>query len=123
MVTSVERFILYSFWEFCSQANKKIDNKPLSLAVSKAEFITLIKNANITIKTERAVYRNLETLQEKKLVMYKDKSLRLTRRGQNVIKKINTELMPYLNIKDILKTESLLKHARKAQTVLSFKED
>lgn len=123
MITPVERFILYSLGEFCSQANKKIDNKPISLPISKVEFINVIKKTNMTPKKERALYRNLESLEAKKFILYENKSLRLTQKGLGVIKRINAELIPYLNITDILKTENLLKYARKTQTTLSFKKD
>ena len=69
MITPVERFMLYSLGEFCSQADKRVSNKPISLPISKVEFINVVMNANMTSKKERAIYKNLESLELKKLIL------------------------------------------------------
>ena len=118
-VTSVERYILFALGEFCTQANKKLSDRPLQLSVSKAEFIAIATKTQMTAKKERAIYKNLESLQEKKCISYDDKNLELTSKGQKELFKVNAELLPYLNLKEFLKTENALKYARKAQTVFS----
>ena len=122
MITPVERYILYTLGEFCTQASQKLNDKPLELSISKAEFIATALKAKMTPKKERAVYKNLEALQAKKLIIYEEKNLKLTKKGRAEVCRINSELEPYLKIKETLKTENLLKYARKAQTTLLLKE-
>ncbi len=117
MLTNVERFILFALGEFCSQTNKKLNDRSLQLAVSKADFITIATRTQMTEKKERAVYKNLESLQAKKFVAYDEKNLTLTNKGQKELEKVNTEIVPYLNIKEFLKSQDALKYAKKAQTM------
>lgn len=117
-ITPVEKYILFALGETCNQASKRLSDKPLQLFVSKAEFIALAMKTQMTAKKERAIYKNLESLQEKKFISYDDKNLELTSKGQKELSKVNAELVPYLNIKEFLRTENALKYARKAQTTL-----
>ena len=117
-ITPVEKYILFALGETCNQASKRLIDKPLQLSVSKAEFIIIAMKTQMTAKKERAIYKNLESLQEKKFISYDDKNLELTSKGQKELLKVNAELVPYLNIKEFLKTENALKYARKAQTML-----
>ena len=117
-ITPVEKYILFALGETCNQASKRLIDKPLQLSVSKAEFIIIAMKTQMTAKEERAIYKNLESLQEKKFISYDDKNLELTSKGQKELLKVNAELVPYLNIKEFLKTENALKYARKAQTML-----
>lgn len=123
MITQPERQVLYTLGEFCTQASNKLSDRPLELLISKADFIAVALKAKITLKKERALYKNLESLQAKKLVVYKDKSLQLTPKGRKCVIRINSELGPYLKIKETLLTENILKYARKAQTTLLLKEE
>ena len=120
-LTSVERFILFALGEFSSQANKKLSDKPLELAISKAEFIAIARKINITPKKERALYKNLEALETKKFISYQEKNLLLTKKGHSTFCSIHGQISPFLMIKDILANEDPLKYARKAQTMFSNK--
>ena len=122
MLTTVERFMLFALGEFCSQANKRLSDRPLQLSVSKAEFIAIARKINMTAKKERALYKNLESLETKKFIAYDEKTLQLTDKGQTAFGKIHAELTPYLNIKELLQSDDPLKYARKAQTMFSAKE-
>ncbi len=118
-LTSVESFILFSLGEFYKKTNNKFTDKPLKLAITKSEFITIARKMNLAPKKERALYKNLETLETKKFVSYQEKNLALTKKGQKAFQKISGQVTPYLSIKEILATENPLNYARKAQTIFT----
>jgi len=68
-------------------------------------------------KKERALYKNLEFLQKKKLISYNNKNLALTIKGKKLFEKVNEELTPYFNVSDALKKKDPLSYSKKAQTV------
>lgn len=119
VVSKVERFVLFALGTCYHEVSKRLEGKPLSLSISKAEFIGIVKKMKFTKKGERAMYKNLESLESKKLVRYGEKNLALSKQGQKLFDQIHAEVIPYLNIKDIVQSEDLLKYARKAQTVFS----
>ena len=118
-LTSVERFILFALGEFYKQANKKLTDKPLQLALTKVEFITIARKMNLAPKKERALYKNLEALETKKFISYQERNLMLTNKGHKSFQQISGQITPFINIKLILGEENPINHARKAQTVFS----
>lgn len=119
MVTPVERFMLFVLGEFFTQACKRLDKAPLEISISKAEFISIVLKANMAAKKERALYKNLESLEFKGLIAYDSKNLRLTNKGKKTVGHIHSDLMPYFSVNNIIKSENTLKYARKAQTIFS----
>src|SRR3989344_181477 len=115
-ITSVERFILFTLGEFYSQTNKKLSDKPLRLAMTKAGFIQIARKMNLAPKKERALYKNFENLETKKLISYNEKNLALTPKGEKTFKQISGQITPFISIKEILATENPLNYARKAPT-------
>ncbi len=87
------------------------------MSLSKRSFIDLARKARITEKKERALYKNFEVLEKKGLVVYKNKNLMLTGRGQKLFSSIKKDLDPYVNVANILGSRDVLRHTRKAQTV------
>ena len=61
---------------------------PLEVSISKSLFIGVVKKAHLAEKKERALYKNMETLEEKKLIKYDNKQLSLTKKGKDLYKKI-----------------------------------
>ena len=84
--TKTLRFMLYSLGAWFEEANKKIKNKSLKVSISKTTFIDLVKTAKFAKKQERALYKNLEILEKKKLLSYNNKELKLTERGKKLKK-------------------------------------
>jgi DNA-binding PadR family transcriptional regulator len=99
------------------EANKHIEDKPLQVSISKKTFIELVTNAGIAKKQERALYKNLEHLEKKKLVSYINKGLSLTKKGQKRYDKIKDEMAPYINVLGKLTEKSPTSYTRKVQTV------
>jgi hypothetical protein len=99
-LTKTQQRILYSLGQCYIKLNQPFQDKPLTVFISKIAFIELIKQAEFIKKQERALYKNLEILEKKKLIEYKDKKLRLTPRGKRVFNRIEKEIKPYLNIID-----------------------
>ena len=122
-ITSVERFILFTLGEFYSQTNKKFSDKPLRLAMTKAGFIQIARKMNLAPKKERALYKNFENLETKKLISYNEKNLALTPKGEKTFKQISGQITPFISIKEILATENPLNYARKAQTMFLPQKD
>lgn len=109
-----EAFILFSLGKFHEQANKSLEGKPLKASMSKAAFIELAKQAGIAQKTERALYKNLEALEKRKLIAYNHKTLALTPKGHQEFRKILNTIYPYFASSQILSHVNV-----KTKTVLS----
>ena len=78
--TKVQNYILYALGKWFTEANKTIKDKPLVVSINKKEFIALVGKAKIAKKRPRALYKNLEILEKKRLITYKNKELKLTGR-------------------------------------------
>ena len=77
-------FILFTLGKWYEEANKKIKVRPLRICISKKIFIELVTKAGFAKKQERALYKNLETLEKKKLINYDNKQLKLTKKGKKL---------------------------------------
>ena len=113
-----KQFILYALGKCYSLLNEKFAGKPISVAISKGAFIELVKNAGFAGKGERALYQNLEDLEEKKFVSYERKNLSLTSKGKKIYELIEKRVEPYIAVADT-SPEDLMKLTNKARTVLS----
>jgi hypothetical protein len=91
-------FILYALMGYLKKINKKFQHKPLEASVSKISFIELLKNLQIVEKSQRGLYKNLETLEKKKLIKYENHFLKLTKKGLKIVKEKDKELFPYLKL-------------------------
>jgi len=116
--TKTQRFILFTLGKWYEEANKKIKGKPLQVCISKKIFIELVRKAGFAKKQERALYKNLETLEKKKLVKYANKELVLTIKGKKLFSKINNQVSPYINLYEKLKSKDPTSYTRKVQTIL-----
>jgi hypothetical protein len=115
-LTQPEAFILFSLGKFHEEANKALEGKPLRVSMTKAAFIELARVAGIAQKSERALYKNLETLEQRKLIFYDHKMLALTSKGHKEYQKILATLDPYFGASKLL-AQGL--HSKKAKTVLT----
>jgi hypothetical protein len=109
------KFILYILYQFLREANKRFKDKPLEMSVSKIVFIDALKKTKIAEKSERALYRNLEVLEKKKLIKYENRFLKPTKRGLKMFLSMHKDLFPYIHALDIIKKEASTM-SRKAQT-------
>lgn len=117
-VTRVQAYILFALGTCYEECSKRFAGKPMAVSMNKAAFIELARKANITAKKERALYKNLEALEDLKLISYDHKNLALTEKGQRVFERIKKDLMPYINVKGVLTSDHVLNYTTKAQTIL-----
>jgi len=95
MLTLPLRLALYSFGQCHKQLNKRFDNAPLDVAISKSAFIETLLSGGLK-KKERAWYKNLELLEKKKLISYSDKELRFTEKGYKAFVTIKKCITPFV---------------------------
>lgn len=116
-LTKTERLILFSLSQFYSSINQQLVTKPLRLETSKITFIELILQSKIITKQERALYKNLESLEDKKLIEYDNRMIKFTDSGLKMVQKIDREINQFVDIKEYFK--EIKKTKRKLQTVIN----
>jgi len=99
-LTNTQKRILYSLGQCHQKLNQPYQDKPLKVFCSKIAFIELLQQAEFVKKQPRALYKNLELLEKKKLLEYKEKKIKLTQRGNRIFNRIEKETKPYFNIKE-----------------------
>ena len=118
-VTKTEKILLYAVGECYMHLNKPLEKAHLQLSISKIIFIELLLN-KIKLKQPRTIYKNLERLEEKKLIQYTNKTITFTSLGLKVLKRIQQEIKPYLEIKQSLNL--IEKPKKKLQTRIIMKD-
>jgi|SRR3989338_4211509 len=104
MLTKVEKLMLYSLGQFYQALNQPLVEKPVMLSTSKIVFIGLLLKSGLVAKQKRAVYRNLESLEKKKLIKYKRRMIKFTEKGLKELKKITLEVMQYTLMENYFQT-------------------
>ncbi|MEK6900304.1 MAG: hypothetical protein AABX05_04220, partial [Nanoarchaeota archaeon] len=92
MLTKVQRLMLFALGQFYHSLNQPLVEKPLQIRTSKIAFIEHLRESSIVSKQERALYKNLETLEQKRLISYDHKIIRFTESGLKECEKINKEI-------------------------------
>jgi len=111
-----QRLILFVLGKLYDEANKKLNKSLLEVSVSKSAFIEIVKKAELAKKKERALYKNLESLEKSKMVSYDGKILRMSDRGLKAYNEIDRQLAPYVGIIKTIEQENLIKLTSKART-------
>lgn len=114
-LTKSQRLILYSLGHFYQSINQPLEEKPVHLRTSKIAFIELLLESGIVAKQERALYKNLETLEEKKLIEYDKKMIKFTDLGLAILDKINKEIILFEKLNKYFQGN---RSKRKMQTVI-----
>ena len=96
MLSTPHKVMLYSLGQCYRQLNKRFEHAPLDVAISKATFIETLVASGLLGKTERAVYKNLEFLERKKLIVYASKELRFTERGYKQYAALECFIAPFV---------------------------
>ena len=96
MLSTPHKVMLYSLGQCYKQLNKRFEHAPLDVAISKVTFIETLLSSGLVGKTERAVYKNLEYLERKKLILYTRKELRFTERGYKLFLLLQHGVLPYI---------------------------
>ena len=97
MVNSASKFVLFSLYYYLKQLDHNI-NKILKSSISKVDFIRVLTKNKIVEKTPRSIYKNLESLEKEKYLIYKNHSLSLTRKGLDLSQKIEKGVSRYLKL-------------------------
>ncbi|MFH1405737.1 MAG: hypothetical protein ABIG52_00800 [Nanoarchaeota archaeon] len=116
-LTKTERLILFSLSQFYSSINQQLVKKPIRLETSKITFIEHLLQSGIITKRERVLYKNLEALEDKKLIEYENRMIKFTDSGLRIVQKIDREIKQFVDVKEHFK--ELKKTKRKLQTVIN----
>lgn len=98
-----QRFILFVLGTCRAELDSRVRDKPLDFALSKSAFISLVRNASIVKKKDRALYKNLEGLEKSKLVSYSGRDLRLSSKGLRVFSQLEKEILPCVRALELVK--------------------
>jgi hypothetical protein len=115
-ITKVQKLILFSLAQFYQSINQPLIEKPLKLSTSKIAFIESLKESKIIVKKDRALYKNLESLEHKKLIEYEKRMIKFTTIGLKEIKKIEQEIKQFIDVKNYFLETKKVK--RKMQTTI-----
>jgi len=115
-LTPTHRLILYALGEFYESINQPLIEKPVKVRTSKVMFIHLLEDSGLVPKHERALYKNLETLEKRKLILYDNKMIRFTKVGLGELNKVREEIDEFVALKTYFHRAKTLKG--KWQTVL-----
>ena len=97
-LTKTQRLILYSLGQFYKSLNQPLTQKNLRLRTSKIAFIELLLSSKTVGKQERTLYKNLESLEEKKLITYEKRMICFTENGLKILEKINKETKQFFDM-------------------------
>ncbi len=86
------------------------------MRTSKIAFIELLRETGIISTQERALYRNLESLEELGLIGYEQRMIRFTVKGLVILNRINKEIEQFVRLRDYFL--QVRKPHRKLQTVM-----
>jgi hypothetical protein len=117
-LTKVQAFMLFSLGLCHQQFEERFRGKPVGIVISKADFIDLVQRAGIVHKQDRAVYKNLQDLEEQRFVSYQHKTLSLTKKGVMEFSRISRDIAPYIDVHGILHSDDILTFSARKQTVL-----
>ena len=108
------QFVLFALYRYLQEANKRFKKAPLSVSVSKSIFIDFLKKQKLADKTERALYKNLEFLEKKKLIKYENRFLKPTKKGLKIYQTLLKEIAPYIHLLKTIKGD-VTKMTKRAQ--------
>ncbi|MDO8661552.1 MAG: hypothetical protein Q7K43_06695 [Candidatus Woesearchaeota archaeon] len=117
-LSKVETYILFVLGLCERELHKRMQGKPLEITLSKSAFIELIMHSGVAGKKERALYRNLESLEKRKLLKYDHSIINLTERGEKQFSLIAKTIDPFIRVRDVLSSTDLLKSTKKARAIL-----
>ncbi len=104
-LTKPQRLILYALGHFYTALNQPLVEKPVQVRTSKIAFIEHLLAAKIISKQERALYKNLETLENEKLISYENRMIMFTESGLKELEKINQEIGQFISLEHYFEQE------------------
>lgn len=119
-LTSKERLLIFALGIYLQDLKKRVESVNLDVAIQKSVFIDFVLKTRLFEKKERALYKNLENLEEKKIISYPAKRIVLTGKGVREYFKVQHSVMPYLTVYATLQQVNIVKETRKIQTVFKI---
>ncbi|HIH10896.1 TPA: hypothetical protein HA241_01785 [Candidatus Woesearchaeota archaeon] len=116
VLNSSQKLIVYALSEFYNSLNQPLTEKPVHVRTSKITFIELLETAMIISAHKRALYKNIEFLEQQKYITYRNHMIAFTAKGLKELAKINKEIECYHALKQYFQT--IEKPKRKLQTVM-----
>ena len=117
-LTKVQSFMLYALGTYQEEFSRRFEGRPVTMVLNKVDFIDLVHKTKIASKKDRAVYKNLQDLEEQRYVSYEHKTLALTKRGGKEFVRIKRDISPYVIVAGVLGSDDIMHYTKKAQTVL-----
>jgi|SRR3989338_3300261 len=114
-LTRTQRLILFALGQFYTALNQPLVQKPVQVRTSKIAFIEHLLRANIVSKQERALYQNLESLENKNLISYDTRMIMFTESGIKELEKISKEIQQFIDLEKYFQQE---KPKGKLQTMI-----
>ena len=116
--------MLFILGHVLQTSQKQFSNKPLSVAISKADFISIAQHVGAVTKQERAMYKNLELLEKERLITYlrnkQKRSLCFSQKGYQAFQRLAQRHEDWHAIRQKIADAELLKGNRVFQTVLEI---
>jgi hypothetical protein len=107
-ISETSKEVLFVLGEFFKATDRRFSSAPLEVGVSKAEFIDAIMKTGAVKKQERALYKNLEELQNYRYILYrKDKILRMSNRGLELYRRMSRDLERLMDMRIKMATTSV----------------
>lgn len=122
-LTPKEKLLIFALGIYLQDLKSRVESVNLDIAIQKSVFIDFVLKTKLFEKKERALYQNLENLEEKKIIAYPNKRIVLTEKGLKEYYKIQHAIMPYLTVYATLQQVNIVKETRKIQTVFNFSEN
>ena len=114
-----EKLMLYALGKYYDISAKVLPNTELAIHLPKTIFIDFIRKVELFDKGERAIYKNLEYLEDKpeptSILQHSYKNLSLTEKGQRIYEKIKADVRPYFEMNKII-VDDRVKQSKKLQT-------
>lgn len=115
-LSPAQKLILHSLGHFYISLNQPLFEKPVRVRTSKIAFIELMLKSSVISKQTRALYKNIEGLEKKKLLKYENRMIAFTPKGLKELDKVQKEIKPYTNIEHYF--QQGVHSQRKFQTVM-----
>lgn len=100
-----QRLILFALGHFYTALNQPLVEKPVQVRTSKIAFIDHLLKSKIVSKQERALYKNLEALENKKLISYENRMIMFTELGLKELDKISKEIHQLIDLEHYFQQE------------------
>lgn len=118
-LTKPEKYVLYAIGFSYSSFNNQFKNKPLHISFSKVSIIDILISSKSVDKKARALYKNIESLESKGYLKYKDSELSFTKKGYKAFLIIEKYLARFDVMREQIKNPKTIKLHKKLQTKLN----